>query len=190
MTSLLAIRPFFLFAMVFGVIMCGGLGYAAMTWWNRHTLQPPSGPEVGQPLPSAQVTVVNGSSNATLRDALTSDGSCSLLVIVSTTCPFCMRMRHTWPRDATIWSDSVGTPVTKVWLAAEDDTTLTEFYSGYDFDDVSLVRITDDPVGTFGRLGIIGTPTTYLLDAAGHLRMGVMGDQFPPVQAGRDACTT
>lgn len=99
-------------------------------------------------------------------------------------------MRESWKRDVSHWSDSVGVAATTLWLGGEDDATLSEFYAGYDFEDVMLLRVADDPARTLGRLGLIGTPTTYLMDSQGRLRMGVMGDLLPPVEAGREVCVS
>ena len=75
-----------------------------------------------------------------------------------------------------------------IWLAGEEVSALREFYSGYDFEGVVLGRVPEDPAGAFERLGIFGTPITYLLDAEGRLRMGTMGDILPPVNKGREVC--
>ena len=180
--------PPLLLAAAIGV--CFLLGFGLLTWWTTIVPSPPSGPTVGEPLPATRVTFLNSDSSLYLHEAMTSEDSCSLLVMISTTCPFCLRMRDSWRRDVTQWSDSLGVPVTMLWLAGEDDATLTEFYSGYDFEGVTLLRVADDPARALGRLGLIGTPTTYLLDPHGRLRMGVMGDLLPPIETGREICVS
>ena len=159
-----------------------------MTWWTAAVPSPPSGPTVGEALPATQVSLLNGDSILYLNEAVTSEGSCALLVMISTTCPFCLRMRDSWTRQATQWADSLDVSVTKLWLGGEEAETLAGFYSGYDFDGVTLLRVADDPARSLGQLGLIGTPTTYLLDSHARLRMGVMGDLLPPIEAGRQVC--
>lgn len=169
--------------------LCGTVGYAGGMWWaGRTPPTSPTGPVMGELLPPVTVAV-DADSTTSLNHLLTSSTtSCALLVLISTRCSFCLRMRGTWPQRADAWSDSVGMPVMNIWLAGEEESALREFYSGYDFGGVVLGRIPEDPSGAFERLGVFGTPITYLLDAEGRLRMGAMGDTLPPVNKGREVC--
>lgn len=169
---------------------CSVLGFGLVTWWTNLVPSLPAGPAVGELLPETRVTLVNSDSIFYLNDAIVTEDSCALLVVISTTCPFCLRMRDSWMRNVEHWSDSVGVTVTKLWLAGEDDATLLDFYSGFDFEGVQLLRVAEDPARALGRLGLIGTPTTYLVDGQGHLRMGIMGDFLPPIERGREVCVS
>lgn len=146
------------------------------------------GPTIGEPLPATTVAVLNTDDVVSLQDLLAAEEACALLVLITTDCPFCLRMRETWTRNAAVWSDSVGSHVSKIWLAGDDLSSLNEFYGGYDFEGVTLARLDDDPARALGRLGVFGTPTTYLLDRGGLLRMGVMGERLPPAEVGREVC--
>ena len=169
--------------------LCGTVGYAGGMWLaGRTPPTPPTGPVMGELLPPVTV-VVDTDSTTSLNHLLTSSTtSCSLLVLISTRCSFCIRMRGTWPQRADAWSDSVGVPVMNIWLAGEEVGALREFYFGYDFEGVVLGRIPKDPARALERLGVFGTPTTYLLDAEGRLRMGMIGDTLPPLNKGREVC--
>lgn len=157
----------------------------ALRWLRTRPL---TGPVTGEVLPASVTVSLNSIHEQQLTDLLTSRGTCSLLVIVSTHCYFCRQMRGTWPQQAREWADSVGVPVHSVWLSGEDEETLNTFYEGYDFSGVTLARLPSRPARTLQRLGLVGTPTSYLLDRQGRLRLGVLGDRFPPVPQGQRAC--
>ena len=164
------------------------VGYSGIQLWHITSWKPPTGPTIGEPLPATTVAVLNTEEVVSLQDLLGAEEACALLVLIATDCPFCLRMRETWTRNAAIWSDSVGSYVSKIWLAGDDLSSLNEFYAGYDFDGVTVARLDDNPARALGRLGVFGTPTTYLVDRDGLLRMGVMGERLPPAGVGRDVC--
>lgn len=150
---------------------------------------PRLGPVRGDVLPSAPVRLAGEPVDQDLVSVLVSDSACSLVVLISTQCGVCRRMRESWPQRAAIWSDSVGAPVTLLWLSGESEDALAAFYAGYDFGNTLHARVAVEPQQALGRLGLFGTPTTYLLDRAGRLRQGLMGDRLPTVEFARNHCS-
>jgi hypothetical protein len=110
------------------------------------------------------------------------------LVFVEPTCAECRAMRDGWKVDASAWIDSVGAPVRVVWLTAADSISMRDFVAGYDLGPVTFARVVGNPNEVGRRLGVYGTPTLYLLDRSGALRVGALGYWFPPVDSGRVAC--
>lgn len=177
-------------ALVFVASAAAAAGYLGLSWWAQNHPSPPTGPPLGEPLPATNVTLlgVTDGSAETLRDFTSATGRCSLVVLASVSCSYCRLMRATWPSRARLWVDSVGAEVERVWLSGDSEGDLQAFYEGFDFDDVTLLRVPEEPALALGRLGLFGTPTTYLLDRKGRLHFGVMGDRLPPVSEGQDAC--
>lgn len=67
---------------------CSVLGFGLVTWWTNLVPSLPAGPAVGELLPETRVTLVNSDSIFYLNDAIVTEDSCALLVVISTTCPF------------------------------------------------------------------------------------------------------
>lgn len=149
---------------------------------------PRVGPMVGERLPSMRVTILGEEGELPLTELLTRTGTCSLLVVGSTYCGFCQRMRVTWPGELRSWSEAVGTPVHAVWLMGQNPAVQNAFYDGYDFESITRAWIPSRPGRALRLLGIYGTPTTYLLDRTGRVRQGLMGDRLPAVEEGINAC--
>jgi hypothetical protein len=97
-------------------------------------------------------------------------------------------MRYWWAATAREWSTQVGAPISLLWIADEDERTIRAFVAGFDFDGITVGSFTDSRRNAFQLLGVFGTPTSYLLDARGVLRFGMMGDRFPPIADARAAC--
>lgn len=151
--------------------------------------RPPSGPTVGRPLPDPGSGVVVAGGGAVPWARLVGDGrSCALVVVASPTCAHCQRMRESWRADVASWTDSVGAPVRSLWLMAGDSATTQRFTAGFDLGATTIARLTGDAALAGRRLGIYGTPTVYLLDPTGALRVGVLGNGLPPADSGRAAC--
>lgn len=166
------------------------VGYTGANWLGALRVSPPIGPSIGDTLPATMVSgLPGGHTRKPLSSVLAADpASCVLLVMVMTDCPYCSRMRWTWPRKAAEWTRAVGETVSFVWLAGEPAAVLRSFYEGFDFSDVTLLNVTGNAGEALGRLGLFGTPTTYLLDAKRRLGYGVMGDRLPPIDVGRRIC--
>lgn len=143
------------------------------------------GPVLGQPLANVDLRMDSGGSSD-LRHLVDTRAGCTLLVIVSTGCPVCQRMRYTWPRRFAIWKDSIAPGVQPVWLAPQGIKEQSQFYDGFNYTGIRRGQLLGDSAGTI--LGVIGTPTLYLVDSEGRLRIGVMGDMLPPADSVAHAC--
>lgn len=146
------------------------------------------GPTVGRPLPNFGLVSLDEGRPQSWTSAIPTR-ECTLLVVISPTCAACRLMRDTWNARLAPWLDSVAAPVSAVWLIGADDTSAHAFMAGYNVAPRTIVaRITTDIQAAGRSLGIVGTPTYYLLDRAGRLRVGVLGDEFPPADSARRAC--
>ena len=147
------------------------------------------GPTVGRPLPDFGLVATLDGRQETWTSAIATPHHCTLLVVISPTCAACRRMRDTWSDRLSPWLDSVAAPVRPVWLIGATDTVARAFVAGYDLAPRTVVATITTDVAQAGRaLGIVGTPTYYLLDRDGRLRVGVLGDEFPPADSARHAC--
>ena len=149
---------------------------------------PLHGPTVGRPLPDfGLVAMANGQLQS--WPSVIARRECTLLVVISPACAACRLMRDTWSARLSPWLDSVAAPVRPVWLIGGDDTSARAFIADYDVAPRTLVARMAADIPAAGRaLGILGTPTYYLLDREGRLRVGVLGDEFPPADSARHAC--
>jgi hypothetical protein len=98
-------------------------------------------------------------------------------------------MRVTWPDRFTIWTDSVGSDVRPLWLSEGGRAALRDFIAGFAMDEIDFAYV---PLGgtreAYRLLGVLGTPTLYLVDREGIVRAGFLGDAFPPVDLSRSVC--
>lgn len=147
----------------------------------------PNGPRVGAPLPDFLVQRSGQSDAVSLRGVLTASG-CSLLIVASTKCPTCARMRVTWPSRFTTWADSLYAAITPIWLVSEGASDWQAFVEGFDLAEVEAVFPAEDPSEVIDGLGVIGTPTVYVVDANGNLTYGLIGDRLPSGDVVREAC--
>lgn len=159
-------------------------------WAGRRSAFPPRGLEVGKPLPLVELELLTTPGQTSLNDIIDDAASCHLLVLVSTSCPICRRMRVTWPSKLKAWQDSLDQPVTTVWLSEEQREALDVFISGYALETAVDIFASNAgrPTQFFEELGLIGTPTLYLLDRQGLLRYGIAGDHLPPAARVDEAC--
>ncbi|MDT8369966.1 MAG: hypothetical protein RQ745_12235 [Longimicrobiales bacterium] len=148
----------------------------------------PGGPYAGDLLPELPVGMLDGGHRSTLREVVSGSGTCSLLAVISTSCGVCARMRVTWLDRFNAWADSVDGVVRPVWLAGEGEASLERFTRDFDLASIDLVFTAGSPRQAGRELGVIGTPTLYLVDAQGRVRSGVLGDQFPPADIARSIC--
>jgi len=147
----------------------------------------PTGPRVGEPLPDLPVQRSGQSGDVSLKDVLTASG-CSLLIVASTKCPTCARMRVTWPSRFATWADSLDATITPIWLVSEGARDWQAFVEGFELAEVEAVFPAEDPGEAIDRLGVIGTPTVYVVDANGNLTYGLIGDRLPSSDAVTQAC--
>lgn len=158
-------------------------GQFAWVEWQRRPL-PFKGPVVGRALDNVDLQIEGARSD--LRRLVERPGGCTLLVIVSTTCPVCQRMRYSWPRRFAIWRDSISSSMQAVWLAPQEAAEQSTFYEGFNYKGIRRGQLLS---GTGGKkLGVIGTPTAYLLDSSGRLRIGILGDILPPADSAARVC--
>lgn len=116
--------------------------------------------------------------------------TCSLIVIASRHCGICLAMRETWQRDLDSWSISNGVHVRPFWLFLDPPGTLEAFADHAEMGLIPVASITGPGRSTGGRvLGVVGTPTTLLVDEDGVYRVGVMGDILPPGEVAARWCS-
>jgi hypothetical protein len=151
------------------------------------TLDDLHGPPNDSLLPSFRVTQLGVRDQQDLRAVLTRDGRCGFVVFMEVTCPVCSRMRYSWPREHGALADSVGQPINVVWLFADKADAVQKFIEGFRHQDIT-VALVDDAASVIRRLGIVGTPVTYLVDAAGRKRVGLAGDRLPPSDVAARVC--
>jgi hypothetical protein len=148
----------------------------------------PVGPTVGRRLPDPGPIVFRGQGVLPWSRIVTDGHGCTLMVFVDPGCGACQRMRDSWSADLSRWTDSVRAPVRAIWVTAGDSATVQRFTTGFHLGETTVARFVGDVAVASHRLGIYGTPTLYLVDRAGVLRVGVLGDGLPPVDSGRAAC--
>lgn len=148
-----------------------------------------AGPTPGAPFPAVRIGTLAGNSDLALADLLSESSGCSLLVIVSSSCPICRHMRVTWPGRFKRWADSVKAPVRAIWLMEEGRGHLAEFRRGYTLDRLELAFIAKDRTTALRDLGIIGTPTLYLIDSQGRMQAGLVGDRLPSAALAQSVCS-
>lgn len=124
-----------------------------------------------------------------LFDLLTGEDGCDLLVIVSPSCPVSGRMRINWRYRFSAWRDSVGVDIRPIWLGSGTSDEFRAFTTGFPLEGISLTHLPVKGTGiAYESLGVIGTPTVYLVDTSGKVEGGVLGDRFPPVDLARRSC--
>ena len=138
-------------------------------------------------IPNLSLTSGPGSGLRSLR-SLVVHSPCTLLVVISTECGFCKRMRVTWPTEFPHRAQSVGAPVRTAWIAPDSWDEITEFFRGWPLDFVEALRF-EHPDLAWKALGVFGTPTSYLVDQNGRVRFGTIGLSFPPDTVGRRVCS-
>lgn len=153
----------------------------------------PSGLESGRVLPSLSVGVLSGGGSHlhSLDSLVASSDSCTLVVVISTYCPICARMRVTWAPRFQAWSQSLRRPVRTLWLAEENETNLRAFLYGFSSlsQSIDVMAYNAQPKRSFyAHLGLIGTPMVLLTDGYGRLVYGIGGDDFPPAHVVDSVC--
>lgn len=147
----------------------------------------PTGPSLGSPLPAFEAVTLRG--DTVSLPELVSGDKCSLLVVASTYCIWCQRMRATWGADLEQWRRDVGVDeIRAFWLFREGPPDVSGFWRDTSFPGAWPLSMVD-PAETWRDLGILGTPTTYLLGAGGSLAFGTMGDRLPPSDEAERLCT-
>lgn len=162
--------------------------------FERGTLQ------IGELFPSLDLVAVSSAADATgpvtlskrdihARDAVAAFDGCSLVVVASRHCGICLAMRETWQREVDAWSGSLALPIQSHWLFLDPPETLSEFTKHPNMDRVHISSIVGPGHRPGARLlGVFGTPTIFLVDREGLLRIGVMGDLLPTASEAAQWC--
>ena len=149
----------------------------------------PLGPAPGTAVPVLTVGRLDGQPDESLADLVSIDEGCSLLVVVSPTCPTCARMRTEWPGRFSNWADSVRAEVRPIWLSEGGEEAFNAFTSGFRLDGITLTFLLHGTTAhAYSVLGVLGTPTLYLIDSAGIVQAGLLGNSLPPVDLARSVC--
>lgn len=142
--------------------------------------------DVDQRFPALRVAVVDRTAIRLL--ASTTVGECTLVVAISADCAVCQEARRTWAKRYRAWLDSAGVPVRPVWLAFSDSLGSSSFFAGFDFRGIGTFRVSDAPKVAAATLGLLATPTNYLLDRRGSIRAILLGDVLPSLRQARAVC--
>lgn len=140
----------------------------------------PSGPITDSLLPTVPIRFLNEPHQIELARVVTRKHGCSFIVFMSVYCGICQQMRATWPAHFRAWSDSVGRSIQAVWIFGGERQALDVFLAGYDLGGVIAAHIVSDADEAFRRFGVFGTPISYVVDASGRMRVGMIGNRFPP----------
>ena len=98
-------------------------------------------------------------------------------------------MRTTWPDRFANWADSVGAEIRPIWLSEGGRDAFHAFTSGFPLDEITLTYLLRGTTAhAYSVLGVLGTPTLYLVDSAGVVQAGMLGNSLPPVDLTRSAC--
>ena len=147
---------------------------------------PSSGPALGKTA-VAEVTVVSNNQQPRSLLSLVPRASCAVVVVASTYCAVCARMRYVWRQRLASVASARNVGIAAVWLFSQDSTEVGKFTEQGDWKHIIVARLPSPDV--LEEIGIIGTPTTYLLDRHGKLRLGLLGDQLPPADSLVSACS-
>jgi cytochrome c-type biogenesis protein CcmF len=153
-------------AIVVGLSLLVGAGWAM--WGIPHgATRPRDGrPEVGQPAPNFEVTLLNGSS-AALEGIR---GSATILIFWNSQCPIC---KQTLPKFQTVWENYAGQDVVVLSIAVGDSRAEAQQVT----EELGIDYPTGlDPTGEIAsRYGITGVPETFLVDRRGRLSYTYVG---------------
>ncbi|HLE57550.1 MAG TPA: hypothetical protein VJB15_10740 [Rhodothermia bacterium] len=98
-------------------------------------------------------------------------------------------MRVTWPARFAAWVDSVGGDVRPLWLSEGGRDALVAFIEGFRLDGIQFAYLARGrTIHGYNVLGVLGTPTLYLVDPGGLVQSGLVGDAFPPINLSRAVC--
>ena len=171
------------------LVLLGLLVLAQLAFlWRGKTLPPLAGPMIEDTLPTLAIHDLNGGSHRSLGESLRRARSCSIVFAIDPNCSVCARMRYTWPALYLEWRDSVGTDVPVFWLGWQEETVMGAFIEDFDLPGVTVATVFRDTEATWRRLGVYGTPVSYLVDREGRVQAGVAGPQLPPAELARVSC--
>lgn len=146
------------------------------------------GPLVGEQMPTIKAETLDGRA-IDIGTVFAEQSTCGVVFVMSTHCPFCTRMRRTWPYIYGQWVGSVGHSVPTIWLLKDDAELTNKWIAGFTLPDVTVATIVRRRDAAWRRLGVIGTPVSYLIGVNGKVQAGVMGPTLPPAKTARAACS-
>ncbi|GEM_PF-2434442 len=177
-------RPTNVVALILVVTFAGQLVHRK---WQSRWL-PITGPTIGEPLPAVEMRLAGQRNVVASTDEFTSRNQCTLMVFFRPNCSVCSRMRTDWRERWAVSSDSIDAPIRTIWLTDHPEEATAPFTAGYHLGGIEFSTMVPSKKQSAELLGVYGTPTTFLLDRAGRLRVGVIGNQLPPADSARAAC--
>jgi hypothetical protein len=173
-------------ALVGAVIVTVVLQLTLLRW--RGNSPPAKRPVIGERLPDLTVESLYGNYSSPLILAATEFADCAVVVVVATHCKVCQRMRVTWPSRFLNLRVSTKSNIAALWISAQPKDSLRSFLSDLAFGELRAGMVKSNDALALHRLGVVGTPTSYLIDRNGTLRAGLLGDQLPPADSVVAAC--
>jgi hypothetical protein len=158
------------------IVMLSVAAGAQLTLFLVQWRTKPATLRIGNPIPDLQVTKVDSGSRLALGQLFAGTQDCTWLVVFSVDCGVCKMARPNWAQRFRTWTSSINSNITPIWLSFDDSTSTDQFFRGYDFDTVTLVRAS---ANSASAIGVSATPTGLLLDGDGQLRSMTLGDGFP-----------
>jgi hypothetical protein len=147
-----------------------------------------SGPQIGDTLPTIELRAILDGELFFLKEAFRNYDPCGLLVVFSSSCVACDRLRVTWNDRYRSWVDSVGVPIPVVWASGENEPVLRKFLDGTDLVGVRVARLLGGSANTARALGVVGMPQAILIDSEGQFQSSALGRGLPSAERTRDVC--
>lgn len=156
---------------------------------DRNFVRTPLGPSLGEgldTLPGAAFTI--DPIEPFVKATTTGGDTCSLVVVIDPFCSACRRMKETWNRRYAAWRTTTGVPLQPFWVGASDSAQMVSFFAGAELEGVQRIALGLSEDGLREELGVYATPTVYLFDRAGRLRLGSLGFNLPPADSVQRIC--
>lgn len=140
----------------------------------------PQGPAYGEELPDVSLRLFRSGELASILRLPGRGDRCLLVVLASTSCPACARMRSDWEERLESWTHAANVRVWPVWLFASDVREVDRFFADHALSRIQVAVIDRDQKAVLRRFGAFGTPTLLLYDRNNRYVAGGLGDSFPP----------
>jgi len=167
-----------------------GIGVLAAQFvlWHLVTDPPLRGPVKGELFPTLEAQELRQGIPQVLGEG---GDACIFVPVMATSCPFCSRMRHTWDAEYDAWREGTTADLQVVWLFPEPRERVESWTEGRSWDDVTVMTLPGrrgERTAILRRLGVIGTPTSYLVSGTGEVLMGIAGPRLPPPDLVSERC--
>lgn len=163
----------------------GGLA-AQLVFWHAVNNPPLRGPVRGEPFPTLEAQGLGQKAPRVLGEGV---DTCLVVTVMATGCPFCSRMRHTWNAQYRAWRAGTTANVSVVWLFSEPEERVESWTEGRSYDDVTVMTLSGRERATVRRrLGVVGTPMSYLVGKDGKVLVGIAGPRLPPSDLVSERC--